>query len=110
MSDRIPFQDIANFEQEVVLDNINIILSLKWNSRGRFWVLTFYNVDRTPIILSLKIVLNYELIQQYPDRGLPPGQLYAIAEDGTTNKIEQSDFINGRCKLVYVQESELASL
>ncbi len=103
----IPSLTFAHYETEITLDNTPFILERKWNSRGGFWVMKWYNRNRDILVSGLKIVINYDLIGWYPDRGLPPGQLFAIEDKLTTDRIGRDDFINGRLSLVYFTEAEV---
>lgn len=107
MSVTIPALGFTFYENEVTLDGTPYILIRKWNSRGGFWTMSWLDRNRNVLILGLKIVINYELIKWYPDRGLPPGLLIAVDDNASTERIQQDDFTNGRLKLMYYEESEI---
>ena len=103
----IPFKEFALWETEITLDDIPYIIIFKWNSRGGFWTMTWLDRNRVTLVSALKIIINYELIGWYPDRGLPPGAMYAVDERGGTERIGRDDFTNGRCSLIYQTVDEL---
>lgn len=104
---QIPFFDLSSFSQEVTLDLVPYRLTFNWNSRGEYWTLDITNRDQTVLIAGIKIVIGYELLTAHPDRGLPPGELYAVDPSGNTDRIGQNDFFNNRVSLIYVPEAEL---
>lgn len=103
----IPSKKFAHYEMEVTLDGTPYIIIRKWNSRGGFWIMNWLDRNRNVLVNGLKIVVNYELIKWYPDRGLPPGLLIAVDDKATTGRIQRNDFTNGRLSLVYYEESEI---
>ena len=107
---KINFQDFPSFQQEVILEDSNYVLNFNWNSRGGFWDLSFLDAFRNPLVMGIKIVLNYELIRKFQGYGLPEGALYAVDPSGDTSRIEQDDFINGRVNLIYVTDEEFEAL
>ena len=107
---KINFQDFPSFQQEVIIDESSYVLNFNWNSRGEFWELSFLNALREPLVMGIKLVLNYELIRQFQGYGLPDGALYAIDASGNNSKIEQNDFINDRVSLIYITDEEYEAL
>ena len=104
---RIPFENYPSFRQEVLLDNTSYILDFNWNSRGQFWSMGIYNVFKEPVVLGIKLVLNYELINQFSAYDIPQGEMYVIDPSGDRGEIEQYDLVNGRCSLIYLSEDEI---
>ena len=106
----IPFQnDLPSFSEEVTIDGIPYILDFSWNSRGEFWSMSIYNRDQTPLILGVKLVLFFGLINKFVDIGLPPGDIYVVDPSGNTEKLNQNDF-ETRAYLIYLSENEIESL
>ena len=105
--EKLPFKTFAFFEMEITLDGTPYIIIFKWNSRGGFWSMSWLNRNREVLVNGLKIIINYELIGWYPDRGLPPGALFATDDKSGTDRIGRDDFTNGRLSLVYMTEEEV---
>lgn len=104
----LPFKDFPSFTEEITLEGIPYVFRFDWNSRGQFWTMDIYDREENSLILGKKLVLFYELLRQYPDRGLPLGELYVI--DPALNNftpIKQDDF-QDRLYLVYFEEEEVA--
>jgi hypothetical protein len=102
----IPFTEFAAYSQEVTLENTAYRFSFIKNFRGGFWTFSLYDADLNPLLVGIKIVPDYELIKQYPGRGLPPGQMYCVDPAGNKKAIEDGDLEAGRFQLVYVPEGE----
>lgn len=103
----IPFKEFPSFIEEITLDNVPYRLFFNWNTRGEFWSLIFQDKENNDLA-AIKLVLEYELISNYPDYGLPPGNLYVVDTTDSTDKIGRYDFVNNRAlQLVYVPEDEV---
>lgn len=105
----IPFKDFPSFTEEVTLEGIPYTFRFDWNSRGEFWSMDIYDREKNPLILGRRIMLDYEILRQFPDRELPPGELYVIDPSLNFDPIQQNDFIDNRVSLVYLEEDEIAS-
>ncbi len=106
----IPFKNFASFDMELTLDSVPYIIKFNWNSRYEFWTISFYDREENVLVTGIKIVINYELISQLVDKGLPPGQLYAVRENGSHDRLTQDEFFNSDAFLIYVTEAEIDSL
>ena len=91
------------FSQDIVLDSVPYRLRFYWNTRGNFWAVDFYDRDLNLLVAGIKIVNDYELLFNHPDRGLPPGQLLVIDYRGIGFEIAFEDFTNENCDLVYIE-------
>ena len=105
--EKINFIDFPSFRQTVLLDEVNYVLKFDWNSRYNFWALSFYDILFNPIVLGIKIVLNYELINKFNAYDMPQGLMYAVDPNDNFDPIEKDDFINGRVSLIYIPESDV---
>lgn len=103
----IPMKNFSSFTQEVTLDNVPYRLTFTWNTRGEFWSLGIADRARNNLITGIRLVLNYEMLQHYPGRDLPPGALFVI-DPKSNARIGRYDFFNDRqLKVVYVPEDEV---
>ena len=107
MPDIIPFKDLPSFTEEVTLDNTPYILRFDYNAREGAWSISFYDREQAPLIIGVKLVIFYELISNYPDRGLPPGELWVFDASGNPTPPGREDFVNDRLVLLYYQEDEI---
>lgn len=107
MSLVIPFRDLAAFRESVSLDGEIFILEFQYNTRGDYWSLFVYSKEGTPLLMGVKIVIDFELIQRYGTRNLPAGEIYGIDVTETVEKIGRRDLLD-LVELVYLTEAELA--
>ena len=106
MSLVIPFKDFASFEQEVQLDNVPYRILIDYNVMFEYWTISFKDRNLNEIVSGIKLVLSYDLLEQYPGRGLPPGQLFVIDTTGDIDKIDRDNVIE-KLALVYIPEDEV---
>jgi len=102
----IPFFTDACFSQDILLDGIPYHLRIYWNARGSFWSIDVSDRDLNLLVSGIRIVNDYELFSNHPDRNLPPGKLFVVDYRGGNFDIAFDDFANGNCDLVYVEASE----
>lgn len=103
---RIPFKALPAFREELLIDNVPYIFEFLYNSRASFWTLNIYTIDEVLLIAGIKLVINYELLKQYPARGLPTGSLYVVRENLSMKRLEQSELEQDKAFIVYQEESE----
>ena len=104
----IPFAEFPSFTEEITLDGTPYKVSFNWNTRGEYWTVSFTDREENVLAAGIKLVLEYELIADYPDRGLPPGHLYVIDTTNSKEPIGRNDFHNERAlTLVYIPEDEV---
>lgn len=79
MALQIPFPNqFADFKQDVLLDDIAYRFRIRYNTRADSWHLTVADLDDVVLIAGIKLVENWELLTDFPDRGLPVGVLMVI--------------------------------
>jgi hypothetical protein len=61
----IPWKSIPSWQQEINLSGITYHLRFMWNSLNRFWSISIFDRDQLPIILGLKLVINFNITGQY---------------------------------------------
>lgn len=105
----IPFAGFASFIEEVTIDDTPYKLTFDWNSRGQFWTMIIADRDDNVLFAGIKLVLDYEMIQDFPDRGLPTGGLLAIDPAGIKRIIERDD-LGKELFLIYASEEEVATV
>lgn len=76
----IPTFSDSNYSQIVGLDGTDYTLTLLYNQRNTSYSLTIGDSDGDPIVESIPIVADYNLLENYQYvAGLPPGILVALA-------------------------------
>ena len=71
--------------------------------------MSIFDRDQVPIVLGIKLVIFYELILKFVDRGLPLGELYVIDPSENMLELGQDDLLS-RANLVFFEEEELVSV
>jgi len=103
----VPLFDSPDFKQAVVLDGVNYVLRIQWNTAGGFWSMSVYDANETLIRAGIKLVQWYPLRLQYNDPRLPPGEFVLVDTSTEANlPIGRNDFGTGRnVELWYIEES-----
>lgn len=105
----IPVADYPTYSEELTIENVLYRFKISYNERGQHWALTIMDSNEVILIAGVKIVLGYELIKWYPDRGLPPGGIMVINMDDSVTEITR-DNLGTDIKIVYIPEAELAAI
>lgn len=106
----IPFtNDFSNFSEEVTIDDVTYRLDFIYNNRSGVWSMSVLDLDLNPIISGVALVLNYDLLAQFPGIGLPEGEMYAIDTTEKEEKIDRKN-IGPIITLIYLTEEEVASI
>ena len=109
--DIIPFTTYPAISKEISLDNKAYKFSFVWNPRMEAWTLSIFDLDDTPILNGIKLVLNYELISMYNYLEIPPGKLFVLDYSDDTSRIAFDDFTGERSlSLVYFSEADLEAI
>lgn len=107
---QIPFKNqFPSFTEEITLEGIPYIFRFDWNSRAFFWSMDIYDRERNPLLSGRKLFLYLGLLKQFPDRGLPPGEIYIVDLSYAFEPIAQFDF-ESRLFMYYLTEAEVATL
>lgn len=110
MALKIPFSNtFSNFSEDITLEGVPYKLEFTYNTRSTQWLMSVLDIDSTALINGIPLVLNFNLLTQYPGRDLPPGEFYVI---DTTQKEETvtRDNIGPVLSLIYIPEDELATI
>jgi hypothetical protein len=104
----IPLFDSPDFKQAVILDGVNYVLRIQWNTRCSFWTMSIFDGNETIVRAGIKLVPMYPLRAQYNDPRLPPGEFVLVDTSQSANQeIGRHDFGTGRnVELWYVGVTE----
>ena len=105
----IPVFEYPAYSESVVLEGKPFRFSFSWNTRGEYWSLTLSDSQGGVLLDGLKLVLGFELINEYADGRLPQGALLAADTTGTLTRIGRDD-LGAKVKLFYIPAAELADL
>lgn len=99
---------LYSYKEEIVIDDVSYVITLSWNSRFNFWIISFALTDGTELISGMKVVYGIDLFAQYPANGLPNGSLYLLSND-SSNKPAFGE-LGDTVSLIYVPEGESATI
>jgi len=105
----IPFKKFPAFTEDVILDNVAYRFSFNWNGRGQYWSMTMADINNNILLAGIKIMIQAELIQDFPGRGLPPGAMIAFDPGRKINQITQTN-LGDTVSLIYITAAEVEIL
>lgn len=107
MSQTIPLRsDLPHFDMQVTLDGVIYTLEFRWNRREGFWYMSLLHEDGTPLVLSMKFVIDHPFACRCRDSRRPPGALIAV-DTSTQHRDPGLSDLGSRVLLVYFEKSEL---
>lgn len=71
----IPFKEPASWQAQITLTDVIFNLVFKWNALNKYWVMGIYNRNDDPILLGVKVVVNWNLTGQFVTIGMPEGDI-----------------------------------
>lgn len=83
---------VGQFRVGTTIENIQYIFDGRWNSRDAAWYLDLYEIDQTPIITGLKVVLGCYLGRRVNHRLFRDGVLVAVDLSGQHKDATFDDF------------------
>ena len=105
----IPFKEPSFWREQIELSGVIFILEFKWNALNEFWVMNIYTGTNDPIILGIKIVPDYILLEQYTEAGRPAGDIVCQNIVGSQEGIGRFD-MSQKFELVYYEAGELDAI
>lgn len=97
------------YRQKTKLEGREYILEFSYNQRVQRWCLTLYDEVGTALLRGIKLVTNWPLLRHYrSDTRLPPGELIAMATDGSNEPPQLDELGEGkRVELLYLESTGL---
>lgn len=105
----IPFKEPGSWEAQIELSGVIFALAFKWNALNEYWVMNIFNRNAEPILLGVKVVVNWNLTGQFVTVGMPEGDIVCQNVLGAFGKILRFDMGNVS-NLFYYEEGELEEL
>lgn len=100
----VPWQNAAEFQFEIALDNVVFLLHTQWNWIANSWALDIYTRADIPVCLGIRLVHGTTLIAG-SRTNRPAGQF--VLQGGEPS---YDGMINGGCRLVYLTGEEMRAL
>lgn len=101
MAYAIPWQNAAEFQFEIALDNVVFVLHAQWNRVANSWALDIFTRANVPVCLGIRLVRGTGLLTG-PRTIRPTGQLVLQGAAPT-----YENMIDGSCRLIYVTAAEI---
>lgn len=71
----IPFKEPGSWESQMTLSDVIYNLRFQWNALNEYWTMDIYSRNDDPILLGVKVVVNWNLTSQYIAVGMPLGDI-----------------------------------
>lgn len=103
----IPFKEPAAWQAQITLTNVIFILYFKWNALNKYWVMSIYDRNDTPILVGIKVVSNFDLTAQFSAiSGMPSGSILCQNVLGLWDDIQRFD-MGETTEIFYYEPGEL---
>lgn len=105
----IPFKNApSQWQEQIRLDGQDYVLTFSWNALNEYWSMDILTRDLEPIVLGIKIVVNYNLTYPYVAEGIPPGDIVCQNLIGSDDKIQRYD-MGDVTELIYYSVGEFSA-
>jgi hypothetical protein len=105
----IPFKEPSQWREQILIDNMIYNIRCKWNALNEYWTMDLLDSSDIPIVVGVKIVANYNLLQQYVMTAKPLGDIVCQSIIGSNEKIGRYD-MSRATELIYFIQGELDEL
>lgn len=95
-------QNLPSFSFTSTLSSVAYTFNAYFNTRAGRWMLDILDVTLTPILMGVPLLIDRDLLAQYPTLPLPPGGLFVIDESGQQNQPSLGAFLIDH-SLVYLE-------
>lgn len=96
----------AKFRFRSRLDGIYFAFRFLFNVRGDYWTLSLATSEGDPLLDGRKVVEGQDMLAQFKDPRLPPGQLFVDDTAGQDFDPGRND-LGRRVRIRYVPEAEV---
>jgi len=105
----IPFKEPAAWVAQITLSDVIFNLHFKWNALNKYWVMGIYNRNDEPVLIGVKVVVNWNLTGQFVTVGMPEGDVVCQNVLGGFEKIQRFD-MGDIAELFYYLPGELEAI
>lgn len=103
----IPFKQPAQWSEQIQLGTVIFNLTCQWNALNEYWTMDILDNDLNPLVVGVKVVVNYNLFKQYSVFGLPAGDIVCQSIIESFAKLGRFD-MERTAELVYYEPGEFA--
>lgn len=101
--------DLAAYTFQITLDGDIFIFAFRWNTVHEYWTFDILDFASNPLIVGVKLVINYPLTKRYASDVLPKGEILAIDGSDKLERIGRYD-LGDVVQLIYVPQDEYDAL
>lgn len=94
--------ELPAYEFTIDLDGRVYRLGFAWNARAGAWSMDLGTEAGEPLVMGLKVVANWPLLDRYADPRLPPGVLMSVDTSGDGIDPGRDD-LGDRVRIVYLE-------
>ena len=94
MAVRLPILDLPSHRYRMTLDNVEVVIRLRYNDRQAAWYLDMYDADEVPIVFGRRLSVGWFPLHGHGIDRRPAGEFYVAHGP----------------ELIYVPVSELPAL
>lgn len=105
----IPFKEPAAWQAQITLTGVIFVLSFQWNALNQYWVMSIYDRNAEPVLVGVKVVVNWNLTGQFVTVGMPTGDIVCQNVLGGWEKIMRFD-MGEVDELFYYEAGELETI
>jgi len=97
--------DIPAYDIQTELDGILYTLGFSYNARAGYWVMDISDANENPILMGVRIISGWLLINRFVMDALPKGDFFVFDTSGKNIDPTQDNF-GTTTLLMYADESE----
>lgn len=101
--------DLAAYTFQITLDGEIFIFAIRWNTEYEYWTFDILDFASNPLIVGVKMIINYPLIRRYVSDVLPKGEIVAVDGSSKLERIGRTD-LGDVVQLIYVTQAEYDAL
>jgi len=105
----IPVDNTAAYTQELTIEENVYRFSFHWNSRGSFWSMDLLDLELSPLVMGVKLVVAFDLLAPYRYLDIPQGA-FVVTDPADTYAELGRDDLGARSQLIYLTEDEIAAV
>lgn len=96
-------------EVRTKLEGVEWRFFFAWNNRHRFWTVSLYEPDLTPVFLGIRVTTGIRLNRQIVNPVAPPGRIVAVDTSGARQPPGRHDLRTGKVQILYLTSAEVAA-
>lgn len=92
--------DSPRYSIRTELDGARYVIDLEWNDRAEAWFLAVADGEGVRLVESVRVVIDFPLLDAYSNAALPPGVLFAVDSTNADLDPGRAD-LGDRVQIIY---------